>query len=90
MAEIDNTSLSVSIQSLQRTIQFYEFLEQSDTVNPEDYEEASAMFDLTLSRLCEVYRKEEAAGRISTPLKSILRPPYDVLADEPPFDNDKE
>ena len=83
MAEIDNTSLAVSIQSLQRTIQFYEFLGQSETVNEEDYEEAIAMFELALSRLCEAYNKEETAGRASTPLKTYLRAPYDVYAVEP-------
>lgn len=83
MAKIDNTSLTVSIQSLQRTIQFYEFLGQSETVNEEDYEESIAMFELALSRLCEAYRIEEEDGRISTPLKTYLRAPYDVYAEEP-------
>lgn len=79
MANIDSRSLSVCIQALQQAIRHNDFLSQSDTVNSDDYEESSYMFELELSKLVEAYAEEEKAGKVSIPLKQLLSPPFDTL-----------
>ncbi len=37
------------------------------------------MFELELSRLCELYNIEEKNGNVSIPLSSLLIPPFDEL-----------
>lgn len=80
MPEIDTRSLSVCIQALQTAIRHHEFLAQSDTVDGDDYEEASYMFELELARLVKLYREEEQAGRATIALAKLLKPPFDGLA----------
>jgi hypothetical protein len=77
--DIDVRSLSVCIQALQRAIRFNELMAHSETVDEEDYEQSSYMYELELSRLAKIYRAEEAAGRVDVPLSRILRPPFDDM-----------
>ncbi len=79
MPTINEKSLAVCIQALQKAIKFNDFLSQSETVESNDYEESSYMFELELSRLCDVYKSEELAGNVSIPLSSLLKPPFDEI-----------
>ncbi len=79
MPNINENSLVVCIQALQKAIRFNDFISQSDTVNSDNYEESSYMFELELSRLCELYNIEEKNGNLSIPLSSLLIPPFDEL-----------
>ena len=79
MPNIDEKSLSVCIQALQKAIKFNDFLSQSETVESDDYEESSYMYELELSRLCELYKSEELKGKVSTPLSRLLKPPFDEI-----------
>ena len=78
--EIDIRTISVCIQALQRAIRFNDFLSQSETVDGEDLEESSQMYEHELSRLIEVYAAEERSGRVNVPLSRLLHPPFDELA----------
>ena len=79
MPTIDEKSLAVCIQALQKAINFNDFLSQSDTVESDDYEESSYMYELELSRLCDIYKSEELKGNVSIPLSSLLKPPFDEI-----------
>lgn len=79
MPNINENSLAVCIQALQKAIRFNDFISQSDTVDSDNYEESSYMFELELSRLCELYKIEEKNGNVSIPLSSLLTPPFDEL-----------
>lgn len=79
MPNINENSLSVCIQALQKAIKFNEFLSQSETVESDDYEESSYMYELELNRLCELYKTEELKGNASIPLSSLLKPPFDEI-----------
>lgn len=80
MPDIDNRTLSVCIQALQRAIRFNDFLSQSQTVDSDDHEESSYMYEQELSRLIDIYAAEELLGRVNIPLSSLLHPPFDELA----------
>ena len=73
MPDVDIRSISVCIQALQDAIRHYEFLCQSQTVDPDDYEEAKYMYELELARMSEIYAAEEKLGRTPIPLASLLR-----------------
>ena len=79
MPNINENTLSVSIQALQKAIKFNDFLSQSETVESDDYEESSYMYELELSRLCELYKAEELKGNVSIPLSNLLKPPFDEI-----------
>lgn len=79
MPTINEKSLAVCIQALQRAIKFNDFLSQSDTVDSDNYEEISYMFELELSRLCDIYKSEEIKGNVSIPLSLLLKPPFDEI-----------
>ncbi len=79
MPNIDIQSLSVCIQALQTAIKHNDFLSQSDTINADDYEESSYMYELELSRLAKIYKEEEKAGRVNLPLAKLLKPPFDEI-----------
>jgi len=74
-------SLSICIQALQTAIQHHNFLCQSDTVDKDDYEEGSFMYEGELSRLVKIYKEEEKLGYTHIPLKELLVPPFDELID---------
>lgn len=59
--------------AIQDAIRHYEFLSQSQTVDPNDYEEAKNMYELELARLSEIYAAEEKGGRTSIPLAELLK-----------------
>lgn len=80
MPDVDNGMLAVCIQALQKAIKFNEFLSQSETVDGNDYEESSYMFEVELSKLCKIYKAEEEKGNVPIPLSSLLRAPFDELA----------
>jgi len=73
-------ALSVCIQALQRAIRFNDFLSQSQTVDSDDHEESSYMYEQELSRLIEIYANEERLGRVNIPLAELLHPPFEELA----------
>jgi hypothetical protein len=78
--DIDIRSLSVCIQALQRALRFNDFLSQSQTVDSDDHEESSYMYEQELSRLIEIYANEERLGRVNIPLSKLLHPPFEELA----------
>lgn len=77
MPQVDVRSLSVCIQALQTAIKHNDFLSQSATVDSDDYEESSYMFELELAKLIKLYQREEAAGKVNIPLTELLKPPFD-------------
>lgn len=79
MPSVDEKSLATCIQALQKAIKFNDFLSQSETVESDDYEESSYMYELELSRLCDLYKIEEIQGKVSIPLSSLLQPPFDEI-----------
>jgi hypothetical protein len=79
MAEIDNRTLALCIQALQRAIKFNDFLSQSETVDADDHEESSYQYEQELVRLIELYKQEVQAGRVAVPLAKLLHPPFDEL-----------
>ena len=84
MSVMDKRSLVVCIQALQKAIRFNDFLSQSETVESEDYEESSYLYELELLRLCQLYKSEEQKGNVSIPLSALLKPPFDELEIAPP------
>lgn len=79
MPNIDNGSLSVCIQALQKAIRHNEFLAQSQTVDSDDYEESSHMYEVELSKLVNLYKQEEKKGSVPIPLSKLLHAPFDDL-----------
>ncbi|GAB2189620.1 hypothetical protein MAH1_12280 [Sessilibacter sp. MAH1] len=79
MPIVNEKSLAICIQALQKAIKFNDFLSQSDTVDSDDYEESSYMYELELNRLCDLYKSEEIKGNVSIPLASLLTPPFDEI-----------
>lgn len=80
MPDIDNSSLSVCIQALQKAIRHNEFLAQSQTVDSDGYEESSHMYEVELSKLVNLYKQEERKGNVPIPLSKLLHAPFDGLA----------
>ncbi|RCU50870.1 hypothetical protein EZV61_06935 [Corallincola luteus] len=80
MPNVELRSLSVCIQALQTAIKHNDFLSQSCTVDGDDYEESSYMYELELAKLVKVYQAEEKLGKTSIPLEDLLHPPFDELA----------
>ena len=79
MPNIDIRSLSVCIQALQKAIKYNDFLSQSDTVDPNDFEESSSIFEIELFNIAKIYKQEEIAGRVNIPLAELLHPPFDEI-----------
>ncbi|SBS39497.1 hypothetical protein MSP8887_03851 [Marinomonas spartinae] len=79
MANVNARSLSVCIQALQTAIKHNDFLAQSSTVDKDDYEESSYMYELELAKLVELYKAEEKQGNANIPLKDLLRAPFDKM-----------
>lgn len=79
MPHVDNRCLSICIQALQTAIKHNDFLSQSATVDKDDYEESSFMFEGELARLVSLYKIEEKNGHTSIPLQELLHPPFDAL-----------
>lgn len=71
MFNIDIRILAVCIQALDDAIRYYDFLSQSETVDSDDFEECKYMYEVELSRLCDIYSAEERAGNVSTPLAKL-------------------
>ncbi|TMN94674.1 hypothetical protein [Pseudoalteromonas sp. S558] len=78
MPSIETKTLSVCIQALQAAIKHNDFLSQSETVDKNDYEESSYMYELELVKLIKLYKKEEENG-VPIPLKDLLKPPLEEL-----------
>lgn len=76
MVYLDSRSLSVCIQALQTAIKHHDFLSQSQTVDKDDFEECSYMYELELCRLVDLYKKEEQLGNACIPLNDLLKPPF--------------
>lgn len=74
-------SLSVCIQALQAAIRYNELLERSETTEAIDYQESSLVYERELIHLIEKYKQVEEGGRARIPLRSLLRPPFDVMAE---------
>jgi hypothetical protein len=73
MVNIDIRTISVCIQSLDDSIRYYDLLSQSDTVDSDDFEECKYMYEVELSRLCELYAQEEKKGNVPIPLSKLLK-----------------
>ncbi len=73
MVNIDIRSISVCIQALDDSIRYYDLLSQSDTVDSDDFEECKYMYEVELSRLCELYSAEEKKGNVPIPLSKLLK-----------------
>lgn len=79
MPNLNNSSLAVCIQALQKAIKFNDFLSQSDTVDSDDNEESSYMYELELNRLSSLYKEEEKLGNVDIPLQRLLSTPFDEI-----------
>lgn len=80
MPNLSNNSLATCIQALQKAIKLNDYISQSDTVDSDDFEESSYMYELELSKLCSLYKSEEQSGNVTIPLNSLLQAPFDELA----------
>lgn len=79
MPNLNNSSLAVCIQALQKAIKFNDFLSQSETVDSDDHEESSYMYELELNRLSALYKEEEKLGNVDIPLDRLLSTPFDEI-----------
>lgn len=67
-------SISVCIRAaLQGESRHYEFLCQSQAVDPDGYEEAKYMCELELARLSEIHAVDEKLGRTSISLVALIK-----------------
>ena len=67
-------SISVCIRAaLQSESRHYEFLCQSQAVDPDGYEEAKYMYELELARPSEIHAVEEKLGRTSISLAALIK-----------------
>ncbi len=73
MVNIDIRSISVCIQALEDSIRYYDLLGQSETTDSDDFEECKYMYEVELSRLCELYASEEKKGNVPVPLNKLLK-----------------
>ncbi len=48
-------------------------LGQSETTGSDDFEECKYMYEVELSRLCELYASEEKKGNVPVPLNKLLK-----------------
>ena len=55
MPDIDIRTISVCIQALEDAIRYYDLLSQSETTNSDEYEECKYMYEVELSKMCEIY-----------------------------------
>lgn len=70
---IDIKTLAVCIQALEDAIRYYDLLSQSETTSSDDYEECKTMYEVELSRICEIYRQEEENGLAPVALGKLLK-----------------
>ena len=63
MPNIGNRTIAVCIQAREDAVNYYELLSQSETVDSDDHGECKYMYEVELSRLCELYKVEESNGR---------------------------
>jgi len=77
MPEIENGSLIMCLQALERAIEYNEYLSQSDTVDKDDYEEVNYRYELTLNKLAKVYNEECKKNNSLAPLSEIIK--YNVV-----------
>ena len=73
MPNLDIRTISVCIQALEDAIRYYELLSQSETTDSDDYEECKYMYEVELSRICELYSKEQEKGLVPVPLERLLK-----------------
>lgn len=73
MLTLDVQSVSVCIQALEDAIRYYDLLAQSDTTDSDDFEECKYMYEVELSRLCEIYAAAEERGDAPVPLEKLLK-----------------
>jgi hypothetical protein len=75
MAELSVDAIAVCIQALEDAIRYYDFLSQSQTVDPDDHAETKYMYEVQLAKLCAIYAAEEKNGNTSVPLSALLKNP---------------
>lgn len=73
MPMIDNGSLVICLQALERAIEYNEFLSQSDTVDKDDYEEINYRYELTLNKLAKQYIEEAKSNPSMLPLEKVIK-----------------
>jgi hypothetical protein len=69
---IDNGSLLICLQALERAIQYNEFLSQSETVDADDFEEINYRYELTLNKLAQIYNTEAKNNPTMLPINQII------------------
>lgn len=73
MDKLDIRTVSVCIQALEDAIRYYELLSQSETTDSDDYEECIYMYEVELSKLCDLYKTAEKNGEAPIPLEKLLK-----------------
>lgn len=73
MQTIDNGSLIICLQALERAIEHNEFLSQSDTVDKDDYEEINYRYELTINKLAKKYIEESNKDKNLLPINKIIK-----------------
>jgi hypothetical protein len=76
MPDISVDVLIVCLQALEKAIKHNEYISKSQTVDPDDFEESTYQYELTLNKLCKIYKEEEAKGNTRLPLKDIISYDY--------------
>ncbi len=77
MQTIDNGSLIICLQALERAIEHNEFLSQSETVDKDDYEEINYRYELTLNKLAIKYIEEWEKDGTLLPISEIIK--YEIV-----------
>jgi len=77
MQTIDNGSLIICLQALERAIEYNEFLSQSETVDKDDYEEINYRYELTLNKLAKQYIDESKKDKYLLPINKIIK--YEIV-----------
>lgn len=77
MQTIDNGSLIICLQALERAIEYNEFLSQSETVDKDDYEEINYRYELTLNKLAKQYIDESKKDKYLLPICKIIK--YEIV-----------
>ena len=73
MPTIENGSLILCLQALEKAIEYNEYLAQFETVDKDDYEEINYQYELALNKLAKVYNDERAANSNLLPIEKLVK-----------------
>jgi len=72
---IDNGTLILCLQALERAIEYNEFLSQSETVDGDDYEEINYRYEIALNSLAKKYVQEREKDASLPVIEKVIKYP---------------